>query len=209
MLFKRRTPPPMTERVRIALWPRRSWSRSTRYVINRVGRLRGTPHYIALGFACGVGVSFTPLIGFHFLLAGLLAFACRASVIASAFGTFVGNPLTFPLIWVGAYRTGNIILGAGGRFDPKELRRGFEVLWDGFWELSSAGILEGFEILWPLLKPMTVGGLPLGLVTGLMFYYIIRRIVVAYQQRRSMAWAERIIVVEDNLERDRASETEP
>jgi len=185
MLFKRRDPPTIRERVRIAVWPRRSWSRSSKYVMSRVGRLKGTPHAIAFGFACGVMVSFTPFIGLHFILAGVLAYLFRVSIIASAFGTFIGNPLSFPFIWVGAYRFGNLLLGGAGNFSGGQLRDGFERLWEGFWSVSGSAFLDAISALWPLIKPMMVGGVPLGIVAGTFFYYIVRRMVEVYQASRA------------------------
>ena len=54
MLFKRREAESFLERMRVHVWPRRSWSRSSRYVVYRLGRLSDTPHAVALGFAVGV-----------------------------------------------------------------------------------------------------------------------------------------------------------
>ena len=185
MLFRRRQDPPISERVRIALWPRRSWSRSSQYIMHRVWRLRGSPHAIALGFAAGVMVSFTPLVGFHFISAALLALMIGGSVIASAFGTFVGNPLTFPFIWISVYKFGNLLLGTKGEFSADVLLSGFEKLWSGIREFSSDVLWGALEILWPLLKPMTVGGVPLGIMAGAVFYFIVLKTVKAYQHRRS------------------------
>src|SRR5690606_27489557 len=97
MLFRRREAESFLERLRVHLWPRRSWSRSTRYVVHRVRRLSATPHAVALGFAAGVFVSATPFIGFHMVLAALTAWIIGGSIVAAILGTFVGNPLTYPL----------------------------------------------------------------------------------------------------------------
>lgn len=85
-------------KVQNLIWPKMGLSRAWRYLVHRMARLSASPHAIALGFAAGAFVSFTPFIGFHFILAGLLAFSLRASIIASAIGTVVGNPVTFPFI---------------------------------------------------------------------------------------------------------------
>jgi uncharacterized protein (DUF2062 family) len=73
------------------------------------------PRGIALGFAARAFVSFTPFIGVHFILAGLLAFALRASILASAIGTVVGNPVSFPFIWLAAYNLGGSTARASGK----------------------------------------------------------------------------------------------
>ena len=72
-------------------------------VLIRLKRLQGTPYSIATGFACGVAISFTPFIGFHMILAALTAWLIRGNIIASAIGTIVGNPWTFPFIWLAVF----------------------------------------------------------------------------------------------------------
>ena len=42
MLFKRRQTESLLERVRVHLWPRRSWNRSGRYIVYRLRRLSAT-----------------------------------------------------------------------------------------------------------------------------------------------------------------------
>ncbi len=169
MLFRRRHPPNWSENVRIWLWPRRSWPRSARYVLYRLRRLRATPHAIALGCACGAFASFTPYLGVHFILAGVLAWITRGSIIASAFGTFVGNPLTFPFIWIAAYQLGNWVLGETAAIN---------VLY-----LSDSLLNKSFDKIWPLLKPMTVGGVPLGILAGTIVYFIVKKASESYQRK--------------------------
>ena len=76
----------------------------------RVLRMPGSPYSLAAGFACGVAVSFTPLIGFHLVLAAVLAYLIRANVIASWAGTIFGNPWTFPFIFILLHKVGNYII---------------------------------------------------------------------------------------------------
>jgi len=73
MLFGRRAPAPALDRLRVAMWPRRSWGRSLRYANHRLSRLGASRHAIALGLAIGVFASFQPILGFQMLLAGCLA----------------------------------------------------------------------------------------------------------------------------------------
>lgn len=172
MLFGRRTLPALSERIRIALWPRRSWGRSTRYVFYRVQRLAASPHAVALGFATGVFISFTPFIGFHVMLAALIAWAIGGSALAAALGTFVGNPITFTFIWLSTLELGNWVLGNEDTIRHIDL---------------SGGLLQSSEAILPLLKPMTVGGVPLGLIAGAVSYWLVRKAVEAYQSRRRLS----------------------
>jgi uncharacterized protein (DUF2062 family) len=110
-MFRRRIQHGWHRRIRDLFWPRSGWRRSSTYVAHRIGRLPGTSYSIAAGFACGAAVSFTPLIGFHFVLAAMLALIVRGNLLASALGTVVGNPWTFPGIWLATYRLGSMVLG--------------------------------------------------------------------------------------------------
>jgi len=173
MLFKRRQPADFWERTRLVFWPRRSFSRSIRYFAKRVLRLSATPHAIGAGVAAGVFTAFLPFLGFHIAVAAAIAFVLRGNILASALGTCFGNPLTFPFIWGGTYELGRVILGGGqvGVIPPLHLGA-------VFWRLE-------FSQLWgPLLKPMTVGALPLGVLFAAVFYLITRWTTAAFQERR-------------------------
>lgn len=173
MLFKRRDKDSFWTRLRVYIWPRRNWARSTRYVWKRVMRIRATPHGIALGFAAGTFASFTPFMGFHFILSFTIAWLTRGSFIAAGLGTAVGNPLTFPIIWAATLGLGRTILG-----------RPLEAVGQagGFMATFKA---EGFEAVWdPYILPMLVGGVPLGLIAGAIFYFPIRAAANAFQNGR-------------------------
>lgn len=175
MLFKRRDKASILENIRIFLWPRRSWGRSVNYVLLRVNRLSGSAHAIALGCAVGIFVSYTPIMGFHFLAAATLAYLVGGNLLASALGTFFGNPITFPFIWASAYKFGHWILGN----EVDEFR--VADLLDAF----SNGIIHALDNAYEIyIKPMMIGGIPLGFVCGFFGYFIIRKLVENYQNRR-------------------------
>ncbi len=170
MLFRRREAESFLERIRVHLWPRRSWSRSTRYVVYRLRRLSDTPHAVALGFAAGVFAAFTPFIGTHLMMAMLLAWIIGGSIVAAVLGTFVGNPLTYPAIWYGTYQLGNLLLGGESKAPQIDL---------------SGGIFQSsLDQLWPIIKPMALGSLPLGLALAALSYFLVKPMVEAYKHRR-------------------------
>src|SRR5918994_7101736 len=102
-MFRGRHPIPLWRRLRGWLWPHIGWRRLGTYLVKRLTRLPGTPHSIAAGFACGTAISFTPFIGLHTLLSVLLSFLLRGNYLAAVVGTLVGNPWTFPVIWLMSY----------------------------------------------------------------------------------------------------------
>ncbi len=66
------------------------------------------PEIVAASFAMGVAISFTPLIGFHWILALALALLLRLNKVDVLLGTLVINPLTLgPTsmvgIWLGRF----------------------------------------------------------------------------------------------------------
>jgi uncharacterized protein (DUF2062 family) len=170
MLFRRREAESLIERIRVHLWPRRSWTRSGRYIVYRLRRLSDTPHAVALGFAIGVFTAATPFLGTHMVMAALLAWVIGGSIVAAVLGTFVGNPLTYPLFWYSTYEVGNLMLGGGTEQPRIDL---------------SAGIFQtSVEQLWPILKPMTLGSVPIGLALAALSYVLVKPMVDAYKHRR-------------------------
>lgn len=173
-MFRRRDPLPWRDRIREFLSPRKGWQRGYRYLGKRMQRLPDSPHRIALGFACGVMTSFTPFFGFHFVIAAAMALVARGNVLASATGTFVGNPATFPFIAAASLWMGHHLTGI--RFSEPLDGWTFGWLWDN---------------LDAIFLPYLIGGILPGLVTSLAFYMAVRPMIAAYQNRRRLKLMER------------------
>jgi hypothetical protein len=168
-MFRRRHPIPLWRRLRGWLWPHIGWRRLGIYLVKRVTRLPGTPHSIAAGFACGTAISFTPFLGLHTLLSVLLSSLLRGNYLAAVAGTLVGNPWTFPVIWVMTYQLGHFLLGSA----PSEIP-----------PLEEPELTSRWSELRGLIWPMTVGGLPLGALAGLLVYFPAARMIAVYQEAR-------------------------
>jgi hypothetical protein len=146
------------------------------YVLKRTTRLSGTPHSIAAGVACGVAISCTPFIGFHLLGAFLLCWLLRGNYVAAAVGTLVGNPWTFPFIWVLTYKLGHGLLGTrAAHIEPVQ-----------HWDLATF-FAEVEAVFWP----MVVGGVPLAVLAGVATYVPLARMIAVYQQERQRRRARR------------------
>ena len=174
MLFRRRTRQTFGQKLRVWLWPTRSWGRSLRHVRRRVLRLRATPHAIAAGFAAGVFAAFTPFLGLHFLIAFALAWCIAGNMAAAALGTVAGNPVTFPFIWASTLETGRYIIAADVSNGVAPLR-----LHQAFRQFDLAAIWT------PYLKPMLVGSIPIGALGGLVAYGIVYLTSRSFQNARS------------------------
>jgi uncharacterized protein len=170
MLFRRREEEPLLTKARVHLWPRRSWKRSIRYIRYRLSRLSASPHAIALGFAVGCFAAITPLLGFHVIMAALISWMIGGSIVASFFGTFLGNPLTYSIAWYSSYKIGTFVLG----IHPRNRAVDF----------SGTVFGSSWDHLWPILKPTMLGCIPIGLAVAVVAYFLMKAGVEAYQERR-------------------------
>lgn len=173
-MFGRRSKRSLGSKFRNMIWPDIGVGRAWRFLMRRLQRLKASPHALALGFAAGAFVSFTPFLGLHFLMAAGLAFGLRGNIIAALIGTVVGNPLTFPVIWLASYNLGARMLG-------RETVERIDVAMD-----DAAGILHDGPVgfladLWaaiePVLMPMLFGGIPLGALCAFACYLVVRGVV--------------------------------
>lgn len=174
-MFKRRRKRSLAERLRDVFWPRMPWRRIRVYYKHRMGRLPGTPYFIAAGFATGVAVSFTPFIGLHILLGIGICWLLRGSIIAMLIGTVIGNPWTFPFIWLLIFYTGHWILTV------THLETGLET--EGMPSELSFAVLRENPL--ELLVPMAVGCVPYAVVSWFAGFYAVRRVVEGYRAVRA------------------------
>lgn len=166
-------------RIRDNVWPRMGLRRYGAYLRYRVMRLTASPHAIAAGVASGAAVSMLPLIGLHFFLGFVLAFAVRGNMIAAAIGTAWGNPLTFPLFFAASYAVGDWMMGGGG----VSAAEGAKLEATGQ-QLSQGLFAGGFEAVWPTFKTMLIGGLPIAVLVFAVFYIVVRLVVIRFRTLR-------------------------
>ena len=139
---------------------------NVRQFITRFKELEGDPHYIAMGMAIGVFVSVTPTIPFHTAIAIGLAFILRGSKVAAAIGVWFSNPVTIPFFYLGSYKAGAILFGISSPFDAK-------------YHSVSDLLKLGMNVTWAMIT----GGALLGIVPGIIAYFITRKIVVTLRSR--------------------------
>lgn len=183
-MFNRRDKPSRFRRVLDFFWPSIGFGRSTRYLGIRLARLPGTPYSLAAGFAFGAAVSFTPFVGLHFIFGGLLAWIFRANILASAIGTAVGNPWTFPFIWAATYHLGYWILGIDGSRDNRFSAGTMDMF---FHNLMKNGWQSVTDIFLNVIFPMMVGSVPVFIVVWIVFYYPLNILIRNFHLRRAEA----------------------
>lgn len=137
----------------------------------RLKKLQGTPQSIAVGVACGVAISFTPFVGFHMLLAAGSAWLLGGSIIASALGTVIGNPWTFPFIWAAVSYTGRLILKSEHLPEHTDFEAFFAQAWQAVKNLNMDAFVHD---IWPILWPMIVGCIPFYIIFWILSYFLVK-----------------------------------
>ena len=152
---------------------RMTFGRAMRYQLLKFVRIRATPHAIGIGVATGIFSAFLPLVGVHMALAAALAWMFGGNMIAAVASTLlVGNPITYPFVWAAAWETGQMILGS------KAKSMGTIHLHELVHKLSLG------ELWAPILKPLLIGSIPLGLAGGLVGYFVMVQAVTIVRARR-------------------------
>lgn len=181
MVFKRRTPLTFWQKTVDFFWPRSGLKRAWLYIWYRIARLPGTPYSIAAGFASGAAVSFTPFLGLHFLMGFAVAWMVRGNLLASAIGTAIGNPWTFPFIFALTSQIGSAILGTDVTAEVPPWNMG-AMADDPF------GYLASFL---PVVFPLIVGGFPVAVIVWFLFYFAFRGLISGYRDSRRLKMEEK------------------
>jgi uncharacterized protein len=138
-------------------------------IYDRFLKIRGTPHEIALGFALGLFIGFTPTMGFQIVLGVFIASLLKWSKITAAIGVQITNPVTAPFIYSVTYFMGSKIMG-----------------------LETPLILTDMSVdsLWTMLQQapqiftaMTLGGVLVGLPSAVIGYFVVYRTMNRYQSK--------------------------
>ncbi len=137
-----------------------------RQFVARIRNLEGDPHTVALGFAIGVFIGITPTIPFHTVLAVALAFLLKGSKAAAAIGVWFANPVTIPVFYYASYKAGAWLLGFSVSFD-----------------FQTHSLLEIVKTGADVTLALLLGGVIVGLLPGLMTYFIMRKTIMTIQQR--------------------------
>lgn len=179
-MFQRRRRMSPVERIRATMWPEMGWRRTSRYLGHRVGRLPGSGYAIAGGFAWGAAMSFTPFIGLHIILSAVGAWVSRCSLVAAVIGTIIGNPWTFPFIWIWLYKAG-VAMGFGATGVNAEAMD-FHTL---FGNMTTAMLIGDWPYLMdsalPVITPMTIAAVPTAAIVWITFFLLLKPMIERYK----------------------------
>jgi len=157
-----------------------------RFIWRQVLKIRTTPHKVALGLAIGVFMACTPFLGVQTLLACAFAFMLRVSMPAAAIGTLVGNPLSWPANWSASYVFGALLLGLDPTYATDHLSETANSLGATLMAPSPETLDAAVNKLSPIVVPMVLGSVLVGLIAAIFSYYPTRRAVRVFQRHRKV-----------------------
>ena len=148
--------------------------RRLRLLLDWMGRAQ-TPERVAAAVALGVGVGLSPFIGFHFILAIVLAFVFRLNKLDTVIGSFAGNPWTLPPMYALGFRLGRWVLGYSAAAVPA--LKWHRILHADFWVAFRGPIVA------PRLASFLIGTTILAIVAGVATYVAGRALLKLYHRR--------------------------
>jgi uncharacterized protein (DUF2062 family) len=139
--------------------------------IQGIMKLDDPPHKLALAFAIGVFIAFSPWLGLHVISCFFFAWIFRVSKVVVLAGAFVNNPWTMvPMyafnLWFGIKITG------GTAEVP-------EISW------STLGVRDLFSVLLPFLWPFVAGSLVIGGIAAVLSYFLFLWLIKRYRKGES------------------------
>jgi uncharacterized protein (DUF2062 family) len=131
-------------------------------------KLRGDPREIALGFALGLFIGMSPIMGFQMVIAAAVAAFLKWDIISAAMGVWITNPLTAPFIYSLTYFVGSKIYGTSNVFKlPDEI---------------TVPVVKAILAKSPgIFYSLTIGGIVLGIPLAVAGYFISYRLVSRYR----------------------------
>ncbi len=138
-------------------------------IYQRFIRIRGNPREVALGFALGLFIGFTPTMGGQILISVFLASVFKWNKITAAIGVQVTNPFSAPLIYGFTYVIGAKLIGVQRPVD-------FELTFN--WH----GIVSMMDQAPTIFLSLTVGGIIIGIPVAAIGYFASYAAVERYQQ---------------------------
>lgn len=161
------------------------WKLAKDFCVYKILHADDPPHRLALGIAVGMFVTMTPLIGIQMGLNVVLAWLLRANKLVGIPLVWISNPFTAIPIYYPCYRFGCMLLG-----EPVLTEKWSQLGAD--WQvLASDPTLTKWRIIkfWWLglmdfVGPLFLGCTVIGLVFGIVSYYISLFAIRSYRLRR-------------------------
>lgn len=148
--------------------------KSIRNFYFKIVKEKGTPDYIARGWAIGMFIGCAVPFGAQLIISIPLSFILKGSKIGAALGTLLTNPVSIWFIYPVQCYVGNKLIG--GNFTYEAIKDKVDLVLEN----QSWGTL--FELGLELATSFLVGGLLLAALTTPVTYWGVRKLVINYRK---------------------------
>lgn len=156
------------------------WTAKTKrlfkYYYNKAVREKGTPEYIARGWAIGMFIGFAVPFGLQLMISVPLSFLLKGSKLGSMVGTLITNHFTIFIIypfqcWLGSHLIGNPLSFAdiSSKLDKVIKEQSYETL---------------FGMGKDIIVAFFIGGFLLAFVSTPICYYTVKYLVIQYRRNK-------------------------
>ena len=152
-----------------------TWKRRWKVLILDLLGREESPERVAAAIAVGIGVGFSPFIGFHIWIALGIAFLFRLNKIDAALGQFAGNPWTLPAVYAFGYRLGRHLLNYDRRSVPS-------LAWDRLLHSDFWHAFKGPAFA-PRLLSFLLGTTVIAVLIGVVSYTLFLAVLRLYHRR--------------------------
>ena len=147
-----------------------------RYYYNKAVREKGTPEYIARGWAIGMFIGFAVPFGLQLMISIPLSFLLKGSKLGAAVGTLATNHFTIFLIYPFQCWLGSWLIGDPLRFS--DIRSKLELV---FRNQDYASL---FSLGKNLVASFFIGGFLLAFVSTPICYVLVKNMVIQYRKNK-------------------------
>lgn len=165
-------------------------NRWMRFFKFRILHANDSPHRIALGIALGLFLAWTPLYGFHILMALGLSILLRANKFAALTSVWVCNPFTIIPIYYPNYLLGRKLLrlfqvDTNAESSYNQIQQFFSQtsLYSNLAGLFQAKFWQNlFALLWYKSHELWIGSLIMAALVALAAYFVTCNLVIRYRK---------------------------
>lgn len=150
--------------------------RSAAYWYYKILRERGTPGFIARGWAAGLFVNFFIPCFFQVVTAIPLAFLVKGSRIAAVMATFISNNFTIPFLYPFQCYIGGYLICKPLQYE--QIKTVLSTI------ITNPSYDSIYQLGMHLMLAFFAGGTLLGIISAIFGYFIARRLAAEYQQKR-------------------------
>lgn len=162
-----------------------------RFVKFHILHVDDSAHSIALGVAVGVFCACLPPLGFHIVIALILAFILKANKATALLAVWISNPLTFIPIYLPCYFVGRAVLTLFNATPAMPSEQVVSLLTEYlsvgriFTKLFTAQFWQEIGSLFGQIGlELTVGGLIMGPIVATAAYYSTRAFITHHRQKK-------------------------